>query len=121
MHTTLAERPMTPALKRKLTRVAAQPDSQIDFSEIPPPTEKFWKNAVRNPFRRRAQQQLTVRLDADLVAWLQRQGEDYESKLNGLLRKAMQHEIRRQAQFQWPICDFRLPIFDCPSPVLRIP
>jgi len=47
------------------------------------------------PFRRRAQQQLTVRLDADVVAWLQRQGEDYQSRLNGLLRKAMQDEIRR--------------------------
>ena len=95
VHRTLADRPMTPARKRKLARLAAQPDSQIDFSEIPPLTEKFWKNAVRNPFRRRAQQQLTVRLDADVVAWLQRQGEDYQSRLNGLLRKAMQDEICR--------------------------
>ena len=94
-HRTLAERPMTSARKRKLTRVTAEADSQIDFSEIPPLTEKFWKNAVRNPFRRQAQQQLTVRLDADVVAWLQRQGEDYQSRLNGLLRKAMQDEIRR--------------------------
>ena len=95
VHRTLAERPITSARKRKLTRVAAEADSQIDFSEIPPLTEKFWKNAVRNPFRRQAQQQLTVRLDADVVAWLQRQGEDYQSRLNGLLRKAMQDEIRR--------------------------
>ena len=36
MHGTLADRPMTPARKRKLTRVAAEADSQIDFSEIPP-------------------------------------------------------------------------------------
>jgi uncharacterized protein (DUF4415 family) len=35
-----------------------------------------------------------VRLDADVVAWLQRQGADYQSRLNGLLRKAMQKEIR---------------------------
>lgn len=95
VHRTLADRPMTPARKRKLTRVAAQPDSQIDFSEIPPLTENFWKNAVRNPFRRRAQQQLAVRLDADVVAWLQRPGADYQSRLNGLLRKAMQEETRR--------------------------
>jgi hypothetical protein len=40
---------MASARKRKLARVVAQPDSQIDFSEIPPLTEKFWKNAVRNP------------------------------------------------------------------------
>jgi len=84
---------MTPARQRKLTRMAAQPDSQIDFSEIPPLTEKFWKNAVRNPFRRQAKQRLTVQLDADVVAWLQRQGDDYQSRLNGMLRKAMQEEI----------------------------
>jgi len=95
VHRTLTDRPMTPARKRKLARAAAQPDSQIDFSEIPPLTEKFWKNAVRNPFRRPAKQHLTLRLDADIVAWLRRQGENYQSRLNGLLRKAMQEEIRR--------------------------
>jgi uncharacterized protein (DUF4415 family) len=89
---------MTPARKRKLARVAAEADARIDFSEIPPLTEKFWKNAVRNPFRRRAQQQLTVRLDADVVAWLQRQGAVDQSRLNGLLRKAMQEEIRHQGE-----------------------
>jgi len=95
VHRTLADRPMTSVRKRKLARLAAQPDSQIDFSEIPPLTEKFWKNAVRNPFRRPAKQQLTVRLDTDVVAWLRRDGEDYQSRLNGLLRKAMQDEIPR--------------------------
>ena len=39
-HRTLADRPMTSARKRKLARVAAQPDSQTDFSEIPLLTEK---------------------------------------------------------------------------------
>jgi len=90
----LADCPITSARKRKLARLAAQPDSHIDFSGIPPLTEKFWKNAVRNPFRRQAKQRLTVQLDADVVAWLQRQGNDYQSRLNGMLRKAMQEEIR---------------------------
>jgi uncharacterized protein (DUF4415 family) len=85
---------MTSARKRRLARLAGQPDSQIDFSEIPQLTEKFWKNAVRNAFRRHAKQRLTVQLDADVVAWLRRQGDDYQSRLNGLLRKAMQDEIR---------------------------
>jgi len=95
VHMTLADRPMTSARKRRLAGIAAQPDSQIDFSEIPPLTEKFWKNAVRNPFRRQAKQRLTVQLDADVVAWLQRQGADYQSRLNGMLRKAMQDETHR--------------------------
>jgi hypothetical protein len=48
---TLAKNPMTPARKRRLSRLVAQPDAKIDFSEIPPLTENFWKNAVRNPWR----------------------------------------------------------------------
>jgi uncharacterized protein (DUF4415 family) len=92
---TLADRPVTSARKRRLARIAAQPDSQIDFSEIPPLTERFWKDAVRNPFRRPAKQRLTVQLDADVVAWLRRQGADYQSRLNGMLRRAMQDENPR--------------------------
>jgi uncharacterized protein (DUF4415 family) len=88
---------MTPARKRKLARLAARPDSEIDFSEIPHLNESFWKNAVRNPFRRRAKQQLTVRLDADVVAWLRRRGKGYQTRLNGLLRKAMLEGIRKSA------------------------
>ncbi len=36
--------------KRRLKKLAQRPDSQIDFSEIPELTEKFWRNAVPNPF-----------------------------------------------------------------------
>ena len=94
---TLADTPMTPARRRKLARLAAQPDSKIKFSEIPPLKESFWKNAVRNPFYRPVKQQLTVRLDADLVAWLRRPGKGYQTRLNRLLRKAMLEDIEKSA------------------------
>ncbi len=67
---TLAECKLTPASKRKLAKLAGRPDSEIDFSDIPPLPDSFWKNTVRNPFYRPVKQQLTVRLDADIVAWL---------------------------------------------------
>jgi hypothetical protein len=38
------------ARKRRFEKLAQMPDSEIDFSEIPELTEKFWKNAVRNPY-----------------------------------------------------------------------
>ena len=89
--------PMTSARQRKLARLAARPDSEIDFSEIPPLNESFWKNAVRNPFYRPVKQQLTVRLDADVVAWLRRQGKGYQTRLNRVLREAMLKEIQKSA------------------------
>jgi uncharacterized protein (DUF4415 family) len=94
---TLTDSPMTPARKRKLAELAARPDSEIDFSEIPPLKESFWKNAVRNPFYRPVKQQLTVRLDADVVAWLRQQGKGYQTRLNKVLRHAMLEDIKKSA------------------------
>ena len=94
---TLADSPMTPARKHKLAQLAARPDSEIDFSEIPPLKESFWKNAVRNPFYRPVKQQLTVRLDADVVSWLRRQGKGYQTRLNSVLREAMLEDIKKSA------------------------
>jgi len=94
---TLADSPMTPARQRKLARIAARPDEEVDFSEIPPLKESFWKNAVRNPFYRPVKQQLTVRLDADVVAWLRRQGSGYQTRLNRVLREAMLEDLNKSA------------------------
>ena len=94
---TLTDSRMTPARKRKLARIAQRPDSEIDFSDIPPLNESFWKNAVRNPFYRPVKQQLTVRLDADVVAWLRRQGKGYQTRLNRVLREAMLEDIQKSA------------------------
>ncbi len=91
---TLADSPMTPARKRKLAQLAERPDSEIDLSEIPPLQESFWKNAVRNPFYRPVKQQLTVRLDADVLAWLRQQGKGYQTRLNKVLREAMLEDIK---------------------------
>ena len=71
---TLNDMPLTPARRARLARLAAQPDSTIDFSDIPPLKDSFWKNAVPNPFYRPVKKQLTVRLDADVIAWLRGHG-----------------------------------------------
>ena len=94
---TLADCPLTPARQRKLARIAALPDEEINLSEIPPLEESFWKNAVRNPFYRPVKQQLTVRLDADVVAWLRQQGSGYQTRLNRVLREAMLEDLNKSA------------------------
>jgi uncharacterized protein (DUF4415 family) len=75
-----------------LAKLAAGTDSTIDLSDIPELTEKFWRNAVRNPFYRPLKKQLTLRLDVDVVAWLRRQGKGYQTRANALLRAAMLHD-----------------------------
>lgn len=80
---------LTAGRKRELEKLSRRPDSAIDTSEIPELTEKFWRNAVSNPFYRPLKQQLTLRLDADVIAWLRRNGKGYQTRANALLRDAM--------------------------------
>jgi uncharacterized protein (DUF4415 family) len=98
---TFADSPLTAAHKRRLAKLAEQPDAQIDFSDIPPASEEFWTRAIRNPFYRPVKQQLTVRLDADVVEWLGRQaskgGRGYQTKLNAILRGAMLDDFKKSA------------------------
>ena len=97
VRTTIANNPLTSARKRELAQLVARPDAEIDFSDIPPLKESFWKNAVANPYYRPVKKQVTVRLDSDVVAWLQHKGKGYQTRLNRLLREAMLGEMKRSA------------------------
>jgi uncharacterized protein (DUF4415 family) len=91
----LAEVRTTDERKRELIALAERPDSEIDYSDIPPLTEKFWENAVRNPFYKPVKKQVTLRIDADILAWLRQQGQEgYQSRLNAVLRRVMLEELR---------------------------
>jgi uncharacterized protein (DUF4415 family) len=92
---TLSDSPTTPARKRKLAQLAERPDAEIDYSDIPPLKDSFWKNAVRTPLYRPVKRQLTVRLDADVVAWLRQQGRGYQTRLNSVLREAMLEDTKK--------------------------
>src|SRR5450755_4692705 len=92
---TLAEVNMTEERKRELMALAERPDSEIDYSDIPPLTEKFWQNAVRNPWYKPVKKQVTLRIDADILAWLRGQGsEGYQSRLNAVLRRVMLQDLQ---------------------------
>jgi uncharacterized protein (DUF4415 family) len=85
--------PLTAQETDDLKALSALPDDQIDTSDMPPLTEAFWENAVRNPFYRPVKQQITVRMDADVLTWLRSMGRGYQTKLNGILRHAMLQEL----------------------------
>jgi uncharacterized protein (DUF4415 family) len=93
----LSANPLTAAQKRRLAKLAQRPDSAIDFSDIPELTEKFWRHAIRNPFYRPVKKQLTLRLDADVIAWLRRHGKGYQTRANALLRAAMLRDSIQKA------------------------
>ena len=82
------------SIRKELEALAAKPEREIDFSDIPATTAKDWVGAQRGRFYRPIKQQLTVRIDADVVEWLKGQGAGYQSRLNEILRSAMLRNSR---------------------------
>ena len=87
--------PLTARQKVEFAALAAMPDSQIDYSDIPPLTDDFWKRAVRNPFYKPTKQATTVRVDSDVLLWLKSKGKGYHTRINSILRNAMVQEIHK--------------------------
>lgn len=88
---------LTAARRRELEIFAAQPDSLIDTSDIPELTDEQWSASVRGRFYRPVKQQITARLDADILAWLKADGRGYQTRLNTILRRVMQREQARKS------------------------
>jgi len=80
----------------RLQKLAEAPDDSIDFSDIPQLTESFWANAKRTDelFRPR-KRQITVRIDADVLDWLESGGKGYQSRLNDILRHVMLEQSQK--------------------------
>jgi uncharacterized protein (DUF4415 family) len=89
--------PLTAARRAKLRALAARPDSEIDFSDIPELTDEQWKNAERGHFYRPVKRQITARVDADVLEWLKSQGKGYQSRINAILRREMLSAVRAEA------------------------
>ena len=86
---TLNERKPSARRKRELAELASRADHEINLSDIPELTNKFWQSALPNPFYRPVKKQVTLRLDADVLAWLRKQGKGYQTRANFLLRQMM--------------------------------
>lgn len=86
--------PLTAQQRAELEAIKAMPDSSIDISDIPPLTDAFWKNAVRNPFYKPTKTATTVRIDSDVLNWLRAQGKGYQSRINAILRQAMLSSLK---------------------------
>ncbi len=81
--------PLTAQQHDELKALANMPDESIDYSDIPPLTDAFWKNAIKNPFYKPTKTSTTVRVDSDVLAWLKSQGKGYQTRINAILREEM--------------------------------
>lgn len=80
----------------ELDALEALPDDQIDTSDIPETLD--WSGAKRGLFYRPVKQQITLRLDADVVAWFKQQapgGRGYQTNINRALRLHVERAERQ--------------------------
>ncbi|HEV2490417.1 MAG TPA: BrnA antitoxin family protein [Candidatus Acidoferrales bacterium] len=78
----------------ELAALAALSDKKIDLSDAA--EVRDWSAAVVGKFYRPIKKPLTIRLDADVLAWLKAQGKGYQTRINKLLRAAMHNSPRRR-------------------------
>lgn len=71
-------------LARIAKRQAAGDDSDINYSDIPPLTDKQLAQ-----FRRAPKVLVAARLDRDIYDWLKQYGEGYSTRINNILRAVM--------------------------------
>ena len=62
------------------------PDEEIDFSDIPEQTGGGWRR-VSELIPAENKQQITLRLDADLITFFRATGRRYQSRINAALRE----------------------------------
>jgi uncharacterized protein (DUF4415 family) len=93
-----ASKHLTRKQTAELNALATLPDDAIDTSDAPELLD--WSGAKRGLFYRPVKQQLTLRLDADVIAWFKKHttsGEGYQTRINRALREYVQGQTRRRA------------------------
>lgn len=73
-------------------RLDALKDEDIDYSDIPKQGREFFEEAVLWPGPK---QQITLRLDPDVLAFFRKQGKRYQTRINAVLRKYVEVQKRR--------------------------
>ena len=76
------------SIKSDLAKLDRMKDSDIDYSDIPALDKSFFVKAT-TPWPP-SKQQLTIRLDSDVLNWLKSNGRGYQTRINRILRAAME-------------------------------
>jgi uncharacterized protein (DUF4415 family) len=90
-----SSRRLTAGQRAELAALAALPDERIDTRKIP--EASGWSGAKRGLLYRPVKRQLTLRIDADVIAWFKRRaprGKGYQTDINRALREYVQRSIR---------------------------
>ena len=86
---------LTEEQEAEIGALASVPDEKIDTSDVPEILD--WSGARRGLLYRPVKQQITLRLDADVVAWFRANapnGRGYQTEMNRVLREHARQAVR---------------------------
>ncbi|RXH58023.1 BrnT family toxin [Granulicella sibirica] len=78
---------------KQLEQLKALEGRPIDTSDIPELSAEDFKRGVRGKFYRPVKQSVSLRLDADVIAWLKKDGQGYQTRANQMLRERMLKDL----------------------------
>lgn len=86
--------PLTEKQRRAVKKLATKPDSEIDYTDAP---EATWppQEVHVGRFYRPIKQLVSMRVDADVLAWFRSRGKKYQTYMNEVLRREMQSSKTR--------------------------
>lgn len=90
---------LTAARRAEIDALAAMPEDRIDTRAIPEIGD--WSGANRGLFYRPVKQQITLRIDADVVAWFKEHtpgGQGYQSDINRALRAYVRQHRQQKSR-----------------------
>ena len=67
----------------------------VDLTDPDAPEVTVWDGAERGKFYRPLKQQITLRLDKDIIAWFKARGDKYQTRINDALREYVRQQINR--------------------------
>lgn len=88
--------PLSPAERRRLARLDETADEDVDTEDIPEvePEDRIFLRPGR--LYRPVKQPITIRLDADVLAWFKQNTEgSYQAEINRVLREHVARQLTR--------------------------
>lgn len=77
-----------PIKEKTAEELAAMPDSEIDFSDLPELDEEWFRTAeLVYP---KPKKNITIRIDDEVYNWFKQQGAGYQSRINAVLKSFVQ-------------------------------
>lgn len=93
----MKKKPLSQSERRQLAKLTALPEDAVDTADIPEAPAENWIYARRGEFYRPRKQTVTMRLDADVLAWFKESasGRGYQTEINRVLRRHVTDHAKR--------------------------